>query len=70
MSEAASVLEIDYIALLVMIGYLGITTLAGSLLARRTLSSNDWFVAGGGMGVLFIAVGIAGTRIGGVGCPF
>jgi Na+/proline symporter len=34
---------------------------------RRTSGARDWAVAGGGMGLSMIAVGIAGTRIGGAG---
>jgi solute:Na+ symporter, SSS family len=53
--------------LLVIVGYLTLVTLIGMLAARRSSSSTDWAVAGGGMGVLMIAVGAAGTRIGGAG---
>jgi SSS family solute:Na+ symporter len=37
------------------------------LLARRVRSSSGWAVAGGGMGLSMVAVGVAGTRIGGAG---
>ncbi len=57
----------DPIATSMIVLYLVVSTVAGSLLARRTKSSSDWAVAGGGMGVAMIAVGVAGTRIGGVG---
>ncbi|MEX2016763.1 MAG: hypothetical protein WD873_08965, partial [Candidatus Hydrogenedentales bacterium] len=54
-------------ALFVMIAYLVVTTVVGSLVARRSKGSRDWAVAGGGMGLGLIAVGVAGTRIGGAG---
>ena len=53
------------IAVLMIVLYLGLTTLVGILMLRRSRASDDWSVAGGRMGVLMIAVGIAGTRIGG-----
>jgi SSS family solute:Na+ symporter len=52
-------------ALLTIAVYLIGTTLVGMLMVRRSRGSDDWSVAGGKMGVLMIAVGIAGTRIGG-----
>lgn len=55
------------ISLVVIIAYLVAVTGIGSLLARRTRSSSDWAVAGGGMSMAMIAVGVAGTRIGGAG---
>ena len=55
------------VSIVVIIVYLGAVTLIGSLLARRTSSSSDWAVGGGGMGLLMIAAGVAGTRIGGAG---
>ncbi len=55
------------VAIVVIIVYLGVVTLIGSLLARRTTSSSDWAVGGGGMSMLMIAAGVAGTRIGGAG---
>jgi len=57
----------DPIATGVIVGYLVIVTVVGSLLAFRSRSSSDWAVAGGGMGVIMIAMGVAGTRIGGAG---
>jgi solute:Na+ symporter, SSS family len=51
----------------VIVGYLVMVTVIGAVLARRTASSKDWAVAGGGMGLAMVAVGIAGTRIGGAG---
>jgi solute:Na+ symporter, SSS family len=56
----------DTIAAGMILLYLVVTTLIGTALARRTRSSSDWAL-GGGMGLLMIAAGIAGTRIGGVG---
>jgi SSS family solute:Na+ symporter len=53
--------------LIVIIGYMTAVTVVGALLARRSTSSKDWAVAGGGMGMAMVAVGIAGTRIGGGG---
>jgi len=47
--------------------YLVVVTGLGSALARRNKSSADWATGSGGMGVLMIAAGIAGTRIGGAG---
>lgn len=57
----------DLIALAVIVFYLVGTTIVGSLLARRSAGSHQWAAGGGQMGMLMIAVGIAGTRIGGVG---
>lgn len=54
-------------SLIVIVGYLTLVTFIGMLAARRSSSSTDWAVAGGGMGVWMIAVGAAGTRIGGAG---
>ena len=51
---------------LAMIGaYLLGTTLIGMWMVRRTRAGDDWAVASGQMGALMIAVGIAGTRVGG-----
>ncbi|HSG87778.1 MAG TPA: hypothetical protein VLA56_01100 [Pseudomonadales bacterium] len=57
----------DNTAVVVVVSYLVIVTLIGTLLARRNAGAGDWAVAGGGMGVMMIAVGVAGTRIGGAG---
>ncbi len=57
----------DLVALAVIVFYLLLTTVVGGLLARRSTGSDQWAAGGGQMGVLMIAVGIAGTRIGGVG---
>jgi SSS family solute:Na+ symporter len=53
------------IALGMITAYLVATTLIGMLMMRRSRGGDDWAVAGGKMGVLLIAVGIAGTRVGG-----
>ncbi|MDH5672517.1 MAG: sodium:solute symporter family protein [Myxococcales bacterium] len=58
-------MEYDSVAVIVI--YLAAVTTIGSLLARRASSSAGWAVAGGGMGLPMVAVGIAGTRIGGAG---
>lgn len=57
----------DVIATGVIVGYLVLVTGVGVMLSRRTTSSKDWALAGGGMGTIAVAAGIAGTRIGGVG---
>ena len=57
----------DTIAVSVVVAYLVVTTVVGVYFARRSRSSSGWATAGSGMGVVMIAVGLAGTRIGGVG---
>lgn len=57
----------DVTAISVMVAYLVIVTIIGSVLARKTTTASEWAVAGGGMSTIFIAAGIAGTRIGGAG---
>ena len=57
----------DGIAITVIVVYLVGATAAGSFMARRAKSSAGWAVAGGTMSTSLIAVGIAGTRIGGAG---
>lgn len=57
----------QWLPLIVIIVYLGGTTLIGSMLAGRTKSAKEWALAGGGMGMMMVTVGIAGTRIGGAG---
>ncbi len=52
---------------IVIVGYLVLVSAIGSLLARRASSSLGWAVGGGQMGLLIVAAGVAGTRIGGVG---
>ncbi|HXG90710.1 MAG TPA: sodium:solute symporter family protein [Vicinamibacterales bacterium] len=53
------------IALAMIAVYLVGTTLVGMWMTRRSRGGDDWAVAGGQMGILMIAVGIAGTRVGG-----
>ena len=53
------------IALGMITAYLVGTTLIGMVMMRRSRGGDDWAVASGKMGVLLIAVGIAGTRVGG-----
>ena len=55
------------IPLLVIVCYLILVTFVGSLSLRRTRSSRDWAVAGGGMTMTMVVAGVAGTRIGGAG---
>ena len=57
----------EYIPIVVIVTYLAGVTLIGSWFARRATDSSGWAVAGGHMGLLMVAVGVAGTRIGGVG---
>lgn len=52
---------------LVVVVYLAVATLVGSALGRRAHGGRDWAVAGGGMGLAMLTVGVAGTRIGGAG---
>lgn len=59
--------NMDVIATGMITLYLVATTLIGVMISRRTRTSSDWALGGGGMGIVMIAVGIAGTRIGGVG---
>ena len=51
------------IALSMIAAYLIGTTLVGIYMMRRSRAGDDWAVASGQMGVLMIAVGIAGSRI-------
>jgi SSS family solute:Na+ symporter len=53
------------IALAMIAAYLVGTTLIGMWMVRRSRGADDWAVASSKMGVLLIAVGIAGTRVGG-----
>lgn len=55
------------IAVGVIVSYMVMVTVVGSLVARRSSGAKGWAVGGGQMGILMMAVGIAGTRIGGVG---
>ncbi len=58
---------VDKIATSMIVAYLTVVTLLGIYLSRKSRSSSGWTVADGGMGTLLIAMGIAGTRIGGAG---
>lgn len=55
------------VEILTIIGYLVLVTLVGVILSRRSQDSDDWATGGSSMGIIIIAAGIAGTRIGGVG---
>lgn len=55
------------VAVTVIVAYLVGVTLVGVMLVRRASSAGQWTVGGGGMGLFMIAVGVAGTRIGGAG---
>ena len=57
----------SWIPITVIVGYLGLTTFLGSWLSRRTVGSSGWAIASGNLGLVMVAVGVAGTRIGGVG---
>jgi len=51
-----------------MVAVYGIAvTAAGAWFATRARTGRQWTVAGGGLGVTMLAVGLAGTRIGGAG---
>jgi Na+/proline symporter len=50
-----------------ILGYLSLVTILVVILSRRTKSASDWATASGGLGIVIIAAGIAGTRIGGAG---
>ena len=54
----------DTIATSMIVGYLAAVTLLGTFLASRSKTSSQWAVAGGGMGTLMVAMGVARTRIG------
>ncbi len=51
----------------IIVSYLVVVTILGSLLARRVRTSRQWTVAGGGLGAVMLSAGLAGTRIGGAG---
>ncbi len=57
----------DIIATSMIVGYLAAVTLLGIVLALRSKTSSQWAVAGGSMGTVMVAMGVAGTRIGGAG---
>ena len=51
----------------IIVSYLLLVSLFGTLFTKRLTSSREWTIAQSSMGVLLIAVGVAGTRIGGGG---
>lgn len=51
----------------VIILYIAIFAAFGFYLNRKKTSANDWAIAGSSLGILMIAAGAAGTRIGGAG---
>ncbi|HSC27651.1 MAG TPA: hypothetical protein VLD67_10275 [Vicinamibacterales bacterium] len=57
----------DQIPLFVVAAYAVGVTVVGAWFARRTTTGRQWTVAGGGLGAGMLAVGLAGTRIGGAG---
>lgn len=57
----------DLIPIVVIVTYLVSVSAIGIALARRATNAREWAVAGGGMGTVMVAVGVAGTRIGGAG---
>ena len=59
--------NLDIIPIAMIVGYLTLVTVIGSMLSKRSKSAKDWAGAGAGMGTFMLAVGIAGTRIGGAG---
>ena len=57
----------DYIAVATIALYLGGMTAVGAFMVRKSRSSVEWAVAGGGMSGALVAFALAGTRIGGAG---
>jgi SSS family solute:Na+ symporter len=55
------------VPLLIISCYLAAVTALGVLLGRWSRTDRDWAIAGRGLGVMVLAGGIAGTRIGGAG---
>lgn len=55
------------LSIVMIVVYIVGVSAVGIWFSRRNTSSKDWAVAGGGMGIFMIAVGIGGTRIGGAG---
>jgi Na+/proline symporter len=51
----------------IAIGYLTLAILVGLCLPRKSQNPEDWVSGSGGMSMLLIIAGVAGTRIGGVG---
>jgi len=58
---------VSTIPIVVIFSYIAGVTAVGAAFARRTTSARQWTVAGGGLGSGMLAVGLAGTRIGGAG---
>jgi len=56
-----------HIAVITILVYLILVPVLGVLLNRRVENASSWATAGGSMGVVMIAAGVAGTRIGGAG---
>jgi len=54
-------------AVVIIVVYLIGVTAVASYFARRSRDSSSWTVASGQMGLVMVAAGVAGTRIGGVG---
>lgn len=54
-------------AVVIIVVYLVGVTAVASYFARRSRDSSSWTVASGQMGLVMVAAGVAGTRIGGVG---
>ena len=54
-------------ATIIIVGYLAGFALIGVYIDRRQKGSGDWATGGGTMGVIMLAAGVAGTRIGGAG---
>ena len=57
----------EVIPFVTVVVYFAIATGVGSAMARRSKSAAGWAVADGRMSTALIAVGVAGTRIGGAG---
>jgi SSS family solute:Na+ symporter len=58
---------LDHIAVATIVLYLGGVTAVGAFMVRKSKSSTEWAVAGGGMSGALVAVALAGSRIGGAG---
>ena len=55
------------VATVVIVGYLAFFTMFGLYLNRSNKNPADWATGGGTMGIMMLAAGVAGTRIGGAG---